>query len=736
MNVTLGRAINLLNAGYSVMPISEGKRPLVKWKEYQVKAMTPDDLASHEKNSKGFGIITGYWDVECIDIDLKVFPSIKEGNEFWEEFVGFVSDYIDDFTKRFVICKTVNAGYHIIYRCKKIEGNQKLAKLKGHDQALIETRGTGGYIYIYDDFKSKIDYLGIEEISEDERNTLIGLCRYFNYEEIKDKQIESITVENEGLTPWTDYNNRNQVIDIITNEFDSVKHLSDRIVLRKKGSKDPLHGFIYKDSGLCYLFTTATIYPHEKALSAFSVYAYKYFGGNFSEASKELYKLGYGERKIKKIEIERPEIKAKDLSFPIDIFPEDVQSYLIQNQVTLNHSIDYMGCSLLWLLALSIGNSAKIEVKTGWREAVNIWIGLIGKAGLGKTPSINAVIFPIKKKNAFEIKHYQNEYRKWKEYDDLPHKEKKDHEEIQEPKRRQFIVNDVTIEALADLHDESPVAVAVFKDELNGWLKDMNKYKPGSDLEFWLSCFSNEAANLTRKTAKSSFIESPLIPVLGGVQPGIFGQINTSENKDNGFLDRLLVCYPEKEIEHYNENSINQDVLDWWDGYLNQFFDQMRKKVLTYDKFGEIESKIVRLSEEAQKEWIRIFNNVTDMQNSDSVNEYVKSMLSKQKSYIPRFALILNCLWAFDSGKDFYFIEKNVMFMAEKLSNYFIAMSKKIKISMIESSEMNEIVKAMKTSSTAEIVTAIHGLNPEFNRSELAELLNVSRQTIYKHLKK
>lgn len=736
MNVTLGRAVNLLNAGYSVMPIGEGKRPLVKWKEYQNNAMKSDILTSHEANAKGFGIITGYWDVECLDIDLKVFPSIKEGNEFWDEFVGFVSDYIDDFTKRFVICKTINAGYHIIYRCKKIEGNQKLAKLKGHDQALIETRGKGGYIYIYDDFKSKIDYLGIEEISEEERDTLIGLCRYFNYEEIQDKQIESITVENEGLTPWTDYNNRNQVIDIISNEFDSVKHLSDRIVLRKKGSKDPLHGFIYKDSGLCYLFTTATIYPHEKALSAFSVYAYKYFGGNFSEASKELYKLGYGERKIKKIEIERPEIKVGDLTFPIDIFPEDVQSYLIQNQVTLNHSIDYMGCSLLWVLALSIGNSAKIEVKTGWREAVNIWIGLIGKAGLGKTPSINAVIFPIKKKNAFEIKHYQNEYRKFREYDDLPHKEKKDHEEIKEPKRKQFIVNDVTIEALADLHDESPVAVAVFKDELNGWLKDMNKYKPGSDLEFWLSCFSNEAANLTRKTAKSSFIESPLIPVLGGVQPGIFGQINTAENKDNGFLDRLLVCYPEKEIEHYNENSINQEVLDWWDGYLNQFFDQMRKKVLTYDKFGEIESKIVRLSEDAEKEWMRIFNNVTDMQNSDSVNEYVKSMLSKQKSYIPRFALILNCLWAFDSGKDFYWIEKDVMLMAEKLSNYFISMSKKIKISMIESSEMNEIVKAMKNSSTAEIVIAIQGMNPEFNRSELAELLNVSRQTIYKHIKK
>ena len=220
-----------------------------------------------------------------------------------------------------------------------------------------------------------------------------------------------------------------------------------------------------------------------------------------------------------------------------------------------------MGASLLWIISLCIGNSTRVEIKTGWRESCNIWIGLIGKAGLGKTPSINAVTFPIEKRNSFEIKHYQNEYRKWKEYDKLGHKEKKDHEEVREPIRRQFIVNDVTIEALADLHEENENGIAVFKDELNGWLKDMNKYKPGSDLEFWLSCWSNKSANLTRKTSKSSFISMPLMTVLGGIQPGIFSQISTEENKDNGFMDRLLVCYPEKQIEKYNRNSISQEVL-------------------------------------------------------------------------------------------------------------------------------------------------------------------------------
>jgi hypothetical protein len=318
----------------------------------------------------------------------------------------------------------------------------------------------------------------------------------------------------------------------------------------------------------------------------------------------------------------------------------------------------------------------------------------------------------------------------------LTAKEKKDVEEVKEPVRKQLIVNDITVEALADLHEENQVGIAVFKDELNGWIKDMNKYKPGSDLEFWLSCWSNQAAILTRKTAKSSFVQSPLIPVLGGIQPGIFSQISTMENKDNGFLDRLLVSYPDKEIEHYNKNSIDQEILDWYEAYISQFYNLVRTQVLQYNKFGEIESRIIRFDSQADIEWERIFNNITDLQNSDDISEYVKSMLSKQKAYVPRFAMLINTLTSFETGKDFDFVTKESLLKAEKLSNYFIAMSKKIKVSSLESNELSEIIRSMKNESIEKKIDMIHKTIPDFNRSELAELLNVSRTTIYKHLKK
>lgn len=65
------------------------------------------------------------------------------------------------------------------------------------------------------------------------------------------------------------------------------------------------------------------------------------------------------------------------------------------------------------------------------------------------------------------------------------------------PTKKQFIANDITIEALVDLHQQNDISVGVFKDELAGWFKDMNKYKPGSDLEFWLSTRAGNRSTLT-----------------------------------------------------------------------------------------------------------------------------------------------------------------------------------------------------------------------------------------------
>lgn len=731
----------LAKLGYSIIPCSETKTPIGAWKKYQTQCRTEDEIQN--LISPLYGIVTGFNNLEVLDIDLKVLSTKKEQVEFWEEFINFLKDNIYDFDEKFVIAKTINSGFHILYKCKTIAGNQKIAKLKGQNEAILETRGIGGMVILYENFISELDsYSKIKEITVEDREILFSCARMYNYEEplkeiVETKKIKHEYVEGEIL-PWDDFNAKNSIFDVVSSDFTIVGNHNDKYIIKRHNSQSPHSGYIFKSDNIMYLFSTATVYPHEKPINPFTALVYQKFNGDFSAASKQIYIDGYGSRKVRK-ELEPKEkivINKSDLEFPIDVFPKSIQSYILECNQTLDSSIDYMGCSLLWLISLSIGNSMQIEVKRGWKENATIWVAIVGKAGIGKTPSISNIIFPLEKINNREIKNYIKEYEKFDYYSSLSKKDKDDCVEIEKPIKKQFIANDITVEALVDLHQQNDNAVGVFKDELAGWFKDMNKYNQGSDLEFWLSTWSGKSVNLNRLTRAGSFVASPLIPVLGGIQPGIFNSFYTEDNKDNGFMDRMLLSYPELSIESYNDNEMSYDTIQWYSDTIISFFDRVKNKAIKRDEEGNIIPKVLKFNPESKKEWIRIFNEITTSQNSESENEYLKSMYPKQKSYIPRFALLIHVFSAIsETNYNLDEISTESILKAEKLSKYFTAMAKKVKIDSNETAENKKIIKTHEGKTNKDKFLALFKQNPDLNKKEVSELLGVSLKTIYQYIK-
>lgn len=737
----LSKYNRLLDEGFSLITVGSDKIPNIKWKKYQTKPPTKDEFNElyDLPTTDNVGLVTGYSDVEVIDIDLKVFSTAKEQINFWNEYLSFLEDNILDFNEKFVIYKTKNAGYHILYKSKRVQGNTKLAKLKGHKEAIIETRGVGGYVFIYEGKnQSELTYKDIDYISDEDREILWECSKTYNYiEETPIKEVKEIKdYPSSELTPWEDYNNNTSTIDLISNEFEVVRNLNDKYIIKRFGASSPHSGYIYKDSNCMYLFSTGTNYPHEKLLSPYAIYTYQKHNGNFSESAKDLYLKGFGERKKPKNVLKEVEVLDKYIEFPIEVFPEQIQRYISECNRTLNSSIDYMSCSMLWLTSIIIGNSLIIEVKKGWTETANIWLALIGKAGIGKTPSINNITFPLSKMNSREIKKYIKEYGRFEEYRSLDKLDQDLTEKVNKPRKTQFIVNDITLEALVDLHSENKNGVGVLKDELAGWFKDMNKYRQGSDLEHWLSSWSGKEINMNRKTAKSSFVERAFIPVMGGIQPSIMDEFYTDENKDNGFIDRMLFSFPDLEVEMYTEREMNDEYLEWWNDYLINFYQNIQK-IINYTDDSEIEPLKCRMSDDAKLEWVRIFNEITTKQNSDLENEYMKSMLPKQKSYIPRFALLINSLNSYDNPDKYHLdeISKDSILSAEKLSKYFVKMSKKIKANSNEVKGIKSILKKSEDKNEYEKFVSIYEQNKKISKTKIADILGVSRQTIYNYIK-
>jgi hypothetical protein len=761
----------LLDSGFSLLTVGNRKTPNYTWTKMQTKALsksefekkynydggykyTDDKGVEHEiEPTVGVGIITGYQDLEGVDVDLKVFSTLKARQDFWNEYLSFLKDNISDFDDKFVIVQTKNDGYHIIYKCETIAGNQVLAgrpptdeelaiNPKAKRRAIIETRGKYGYLFIYEKFITNLRYQDVKYITPFEREMLFECSKFYD---IKEKPAEKITKKTKieyaesEITPWEDYNNKTDIFDIISDEF-TVPTRGNKTkftTILRNGSDAAHSGYIYKNSGCMYLFSTATTYPAEELITPFRAYAIKYHNGNFTQAAKELYNQGYGSRKTKQIIVKEELPEIKNVDFPIEIFPKFIRKYLIECNKTLNSSIDYMGSSLLWLFSIMIGNHTKIRIKNGWEEKAVIWITIVGKAGLGKTPSIKNVTFPIEKINSREIKKYIKEYEKYEAFSNLSSEEKKNSEQVRKPRKTQFIANDITMEALVGLHEENKNAVGVFKDELAGWIKDMNKYRAGSDVETWLSAWSGAMINLNRKTAKSSFLENPFISVLGGIQPSILTQFFTQENKDNGFIDRLLLCYPDLEIEDYNDNEMDYNLILNYSETIVSFYDIINKS-LQYGEDNEILSHVAIFDNKAKIEWKRIFSEITELQNSKMENEYMKSMLPKQKSYLARFSLIIHLInWfykEYEGENKMNVINKKSILKAEKLMYYFIDNAKKIKVDSVSMNVLRKIYRNNEMKPIKDIFRLMYEADSNLNKTDAADVLGVSRQQIYRYI--
>jgi len=175
------------------------------------------------------GLCTGLLsdNLEVLDFDLKyelikgvLMPAYKE----------MVLSYDQDILKKLTVQKTANGGYHFMYRCSEIEGNQKLAsrpttyeeKLSNPNSksvVLIETRGLLGQVVVaptpgYEIIQGSLET--IPTITVKQREILITCARSFNevIEAVKHQVITNPSGDSR-LAPWSDFNLRGDTVALL-----------------------------------------------------------------------------------------------------------------------------------------------------------------------------------------------------------------------------------------------------------------------------------------------------------------------------------------------------------------------------------------------------------------------------------------------------------------------------------------------------------------------------------------
>lgn len=410
--------------------------------------------------------------------------------------------------------------------------------------------------------------------------------------------------------------------------------------------------------------------------------------------------------------IDTDEIKVQ--SFPVEVFPKFIQNFVNELNATLNYSRDFLSVACMFSIATVNGNKYKLRVKNGWTASTVFWFAAVGDPGTMKSHPIETMIKPLKLIDKDSKVIYDAEI---KIFDANEQKGTK-------PKFKQMIVSDYTLEALHLIHSINRRGIGLFKDELVGFLNDMNKYRKGSDEQFWLESFNNNSYISNRVSRDPIMIDDLMINILGGIQPAVLSKV-VKEFAGNGLIDRFLFTTNETEIYPVNEKDINQEFIDMWQRSIKSLND--------HNNYIDSESTIIlKLSKDAFDLFIKIDTDLCELQKSDDETHGMKNYISKIKTYVPRFALLMYVFDMLFSGGDF---EVNIdqMERAKKIVDYFIGSAKYVFNEADNRQEIESVTNKMNGQTKVEKIISLH--NKGFKNSQISKQLQTPASYVSKILK-
>jgi hypothetical protein len=337
--------------------------------------------------------------------------------------------------------------------------------------------------------------------------------------------------------------------------------------------------------------------------------------------------------------------------FPTDALPERVREYVRAGSHAMKCDEAFIALPMLAGLAGAIGATRRITVKPGWHEPCVVWAAVVGDSGTMKSPAQALALQPLRRAQEWQLEElaeleeqfvrdkalYDADYQAWKRKGRT--KGEPPPEKPQEPQVARYLVNDITVEALAEILSLNPRGVLAACDELTAWLGAFDQYRAGrgSDCPKWLSIHRAENIIIDRKTGakKTVFVKRAAVSVVGSVQPKTLSRALGDEYFQNGLAARLLFACPPRVAKQWTEASVDRDT------YKN--VERIYARLLALD-FGLDENEKpapvdVPMTVEAKAAWVKFYE-----EHAAAMAETHGKMaaaMAKLEAYAARLALII-----------------------------------------------------------------------------------------------
>lgn len=234
---------------------------------------------------------------------------------------------------------------------------------------------------------------------------------------------------------------------------------------------------------------------------------------------------------------------AEPPALPTGLLPDLIEQYARDRGRRLG--VDAGGVAALTVASLSslIHASNCIQVPQcdpHWTERPILWAMLIGNPGSNKSATLSQAIDPVLRLEQKWNRDHARAVAAVTDFSTNPDQNTGPASNPRpKPKRRRKIINDATIEAVAEILAENEGGLLLFKDELSGFFGGMDAYrsKGERDRPFWIEAKEGKPFNVDRK-GLVFVVPRNAVSIIGGIQPDKIQSI-ASKLTDDGLLQRF-----------------------------------------------------------------------------------------------------------------------------------------------------------------------------------------------------
>jgi hypothetical protein len=366
------------------------------------------------------------------------------------------------------------------------------------------------------------------------------------------------------------------------------------------------------------------------------------------------------------------------------MLPEPLRRWIMDVSERMQIPPDFAAAGAVVVAGSLIGRKVGIYPKRhdDWLVVPNLWGAVVGRPSLLKSPALAEVMKPLgrlvaeayeryqKARLAFETEVMVAEATKAALKDELKKAAKsgdrsqveeiarrsQDTEVPEEPLLKRYKTEDATVEKISEILLENPRGILVHRDELSGWLRNLDKQGREGDRSFYLEAWNGTGGfDVDRIGRGSLHVPALCLSVLGSIQPGPLStyvyQATQGEKGDDGLLQRFqLLVWPDPSPSWRN--------VDRWPDTVakNRAYEVFRRlDALDPEDFGasgddEEGITTVRFTDEAQEVFDRWRDELETRLRTEEHPPALESHLAKYRSLMPSLALIFHLIEYVDSA--------------------------------------------------------------------------------------